>query len=475
MDPMRFLADTSVARAARRAARDASGATVVVFALCLLPVIGLLGLGVDYMQGLSYKRRLDAAADSASLAAIAGAQAFYTANQSTLSDPALSSGAVAAGQAQGARAFAANAGSVGKAFTVTPKVVVTPPGQTDAATGQVNGLRQFSAATTFSGAMPTNFGKLFGTRTLSLGGTSGASVTLGSYLDFYLALDVSGSMGLPTSTPDQEKLAKDNTDNLDPSFNYPNGCVFACHFPGWKGYDIAKKDGVKLRVGSVASAVTSLIATAKNTATLPNQFRIGIYPFIVNVMQAAAISTDFTAAQAVANSLGDTYLDTGASNPATRAMGSGGTHFENLLPPFQTYITRIGNGSTSQAPKPFLFIITDGIDNDQTYDGTNWSSDGSQPREPSNINVSYCQYAQSHGVTVAILYIPYLPIEYPMVWEDFETNRIISAIPANPPIPDALVKCASPGFAFKANSDDDINKALQAMFAQALQAARLTH
>ena len=465
---MRFPANTSVAHAARRTVRDASGATVVVFALCLLPVIGLLGLGIDYLQGLSYKRRLEAASDSASLAAIAGAQAYFTANQSTLSDQALWSGATAAGQAQGTRAFAANAGSIGQAFTVTPRVVVTPPGQIDATTGQVNGLRQFTASTTFSGAMPTNFGKLFGTRTLSLGGTSGASVTLGSYLDFYLAIDVSGSMGLPTSTTDQAKLASNNTDNQDLGFNYPNGCAFACHFPYAKGYSIARTDGVKLRVDSVASAVSSLIATAKSTATLPNQFRIGVYPFIVNVMPAAPISTDFTAAQVVANSLGDTYLDTGNSNPATRAMGSGGTHFENLLPPFQNYITRIGNGSTSQAPKPFLFIITDGVDNDQTYDGTSWSTGGSQPREPTNINTSYCQYAQNNGVTVAILYIPYLPIQWPMVYEDSETNRIIPAVPTD------LANCASKGFFFTANTDDDINKALQAMFAQALQATRLT-
>ena len=55
-----------------------------------------------------------------------------------------------------------------------------------------------------------------------------------------------------------------------------------------------------------------------------------------------------------------------------------------------------------------------------------------------------------------------------MAYEDSETNRII------PVVPDDLGKCASPGFFFQAKTDDDINKALQAMFAQALQAARLT-
>lgn len=466
---MRFRLAIPVPAAARRFGRNASGATVVVFAFCLIPVIGLIGLGVDYMQGLSYKRRLDAAADSASLAAIAGAQAYYTANQATLSEPALSNGAVSAGEEQGRRAFAANAGSAVGALAVTASVAVTPPTRIDGATNQANGARQFSATTRYSGAMPTHFGQLFGTGTLALSASSSSSVTIGSYLDFYLALDVSGSMGLPTSATDQATLAAHNTDNTTFGFNYPNGCVFACHFPGYKGYDIARQYHVKLRVDSVASAVTNLIKTANTTRTLPDQFRIGLYPFIVNVMQAAAISKDFTAAQAAADTLGGTYLDTGNSNPATQAMGSGGTHFENLLAPFQTYITRIGDGSTSLKAKPFLFIITDGLDNNQTYDGRYWSAGGSDPREPTNIDVPTCNKLKNSGVTISILYIPYLKIASPVAQEDFTANTI------TPYLYHDLSNCASKGFIARADTDDDITKAVQAMFTQALQAARLTH
>ena len=48
-------------------------------------------------------------------------------------------------------------------------------------------------------------------------------------------------------------------------------------------------------------------------------------------------------------------------------------------------------------------------------------------------------------------------------------NSIIPYIPAD------LQACASPGFFFTANSATDINNAMQAMFAQALQAARITN
>jgi hypothetical protein len=50
---------------------------------------------------------------------------------------------------------------------------------------------------------------------------------MGNYLDFYLLLDVSGSMGLATTTAGQTQLAAINPDNKNV---YPGGCVFACHF-----------------------------------------------------------------------------------------------------------------------------------------------------------------------------------------------------------------------------------------------------
>ena len=194
-----------------------------------------------------------------------------------------------------------------------------------------------------------------------------------------------------------------------------------------------------------------------------------MYPFIVNVMQAAPLSSSFTAASTVANQLGDVYLDSGLSNSLTSSMGSGGTHMENVFPGMANYIKTIGNGSGSAQPKPFLFLVTDGADNNQYYYGYNsWT--GSQPQAPTNFG--YCQYAQQLGVTVAILYIPYQPIFDPNPSfagdEDDKVNAVVPSIPAN------LQACASPGFFFTANSNADINNAMQAMFAQALQAARLT-
>ncbi len=230
----------------------------------------------------------------------------------------------------------------------------------------------------------------------------------------------------------------------------------------------APTHAITLRVDSVGKAVRNLLQTAVATQTLQNQYRIGLYPFIVNMMQAAELSSNLSTATTVANQLGDVYLDSGLSNPQTSAMGSGGTHFENVFPGLANYVKTVGNGSSAAQPKPFVFIVTDGADDNQVYSNGSWT--GAQPQEPNNFG--YCQYAQSVGVTVAILYIPYQPIFNPNASfannEDGRVNNIIPSIPGD------LQACASPGFFFTANSDSDINNAMQAMFAQALQAARLT-
>ena len=47
--------------------------------------------------------------------------------------------------------------------------------------------------------MPTIFAKIMNINTMNIYGGSTATLTLPSYLDFYLLLDVSGSMGIPST------------------------------------------------------------------------------------------------------------------------------------------------------------------------------------------------------------------------------------------------------------------------------------
>ncbi len=452
----------SLDRMIRSALCNRSGTAAILFGICALPTIGVVGLGVDYWRGLSYKSRLDAAADSAAIAAITAAQTYYNANVgSNANSSSLNNAMVSAGQTQGAKVFYTNAGAAASLLSTAPTVTVTPPAS-----------QTITSTVKYSATMPMVFGKLFGSPQMALAGQTSSSLTMGSYIDFYLALDVSGSMGLPTSGPGQTTLAAHNTDD---SSQYPTGCVFACHYSGSQGYSIARQYGVKLRVDSLGTAVQNLIATAKNTQTLTNQYRIGLYPFIVDAVQAAPLqnatdSSNWSTASSVAGSLGDQWLDSGnnSSHQDTDGtnIGAGGTHLGNVLTDINKHRGSIGDGTSPSKPKAFLFLVTDGADNEQVY-----PFNGSQPQRPTNV-VQTCQYAQSLGVVISILYIPYVPIQNPNSSfandEDDKVNAIIPYLPTD------LQQCASKGFFFQANSDADITNAMQAMFAQALQAARLT-
>jgi hypothetical protein len=302
---------------------------------------------------------------------------------------------------------------------------------------------------------------------------------MGKYLDFYLLLDVSGSMGLPTDAGGQQALSKINTDD---KADYPAGCQFACHFAGSAGFGLTRgsipgSPTIPLRVDTVGYAVQQLLKTASATQTLANQFRVGIYPFIVDAIQAAALSSSIdptsSAAATIAGNLAANYLDQGTTNGG---MGSGGTHFEHLWNDMQPYLQGVGDGSSAATPQPFIFIVTDGADDNQVYTPPTgpppafgeWT--GAQPRLPS---LSLCTNAKAAGYVVSVLYVKYVDIE-PQD-SDFDDNEIGHMDAKIPLIPGQLQSCASPGFFFTADSSDEIISAMQAMFKQALQTARLTN
>jgi hypothetical protein len=189
------------------------------------------------------------------------------------------------------------------------------------------------------------------------------------------------------------------------------------------------------------------------TGTSP---RVGLYPFISQMGTLYALSNNLTAAQTAAGPLGS-LLDTGQS---TTAYGSGGTHFENAIPSLNTLITTVGTGSAASSPQPFVFLVTDGADNNQYYTTSSNSWTGSQPQ---NMDPTLCTPLKNRGITVAVLYIPYPPITNPNPNfannEDGKVNAII------PDIPTELQQCASPGFYFSASTPQDITNAMQAIFA----------
>ena len=90
---------------------------------------------------------------------------------------------------------------------------------------------KLAASVTFTADVPVTFLKVIGYQKLTVTGVSSSAATLPPYLDFYLTLDVSGSMGLPSTAAEQKRLGKINPDNW---VQYRNStgvsCTLACHF-----------------------------------------------------------------------------------------------------------------------------------------------------------------------------------------------------------------------------------------------------
>jgi Flp pilus assembly protein TadG len=486
------------------------GNVAVISALAALPMIAAIGCVVDYSTAAMIRTKLQAAADSASLATVSVNSSVITTAKAMSG-----SGTVAGGSTFTTNFFNAN-------LNAAPENVGYSS-LTSAATVTRTGMK-ITAAVTYSAQVPTFFIGILGSsyKNIAINGTSTASYTLPTYINFYLMLDVSGSMSFPSTSAEQTRLEAVNPDNYS---LYPNGCTFACHFtaqgacsqseqksgvppsaytstynpsPGGycQGFNISRlgttpatgptynvnwsntpvsfcstpgtTSCIQLRADAVGYAVNALLSTAASSEQITNQFKVGLYPFIQYLYSYFPLTTNLTGTGSgtITNAASQlaTLLDTGVNSN----LGSGGTHFENALPSINNLITSVGSGSSASNPMPYVFLITDGSQNDQTQWGGGWSGSNSA----TTLDTSLCSTIKNRGITIAILYIPYQPIQNPTTFansEDYYANANI------PNIPPDLQACASPNFFYTANAPSDITSALVTMFEQAVSTAHISN
>src|SRR5271169_1915180 len=394
--------------------RDQRGNLAVIFAIATVPLIASVGVAIDYSEATRIKAKLQSAADAAAVASISrNSSGWLAASLMT------GNGEVAAAETDATNIFNGNINSaVNNLFTLNPggtTAVVTKTGP------------NLTVTVNFSANVPVTFMKVFGPmglQQLTVTGSSKASSSLPLYLDFYVTLDVSGSMGLPSTTNGQTALNNVNPDNHG---QYPTGCTLACHFsvqnvcsdtgsnaqkfktnsycmgfaftrvdqtaltnllnvkatkngvanstalgfpdsmiPGLPGslntdgtYGIPAVSScpnptpfssalsgdipcIQLRVDAVgfalnatqaANGVSGLFETANNKAAIPNQFRIGLYPFIQDAYAYFPLTTSIngsptnssTINYAAANLVN--LLDTNTNSN----LGSGGTNIAQSL------------------------------------------------------------------------------------------------------------------------------------------------
>jgi Flp pilus assembly protein TadG len=533
---IRFAGKDFAARFARMRAlisrfrSDRRANVAVISALAALPMVSAVGCVIDYSNASMIRTKLQAAADAASLATVSTNSTVVNTAQAMTKN-----GTVTGGTTYATNFFAANlpAGYT----TVSPTVSVT-------LTGLV-----MTATVSFSTQVPTYFMGVIGYKNIAISGTSTSTFSMPAYINFYLMLDVSGSMSFPSTTTEQQRLMAVNPDNLQGSLGYPSGCQFACHFtsqgacaqtsasnpyqgpypaagsttnPGAGGYcqgflisrlgttptsfgsgtnTTNGKNGVnwgntpvttcstagttsciQLRADAVGYAVNSLLATAyasETAAGISNQFKVGLYPFIVNLYSYFPLTTSINGSATSSSTINyaaaqlATLLDTGVNTN----LGSGGTHFENAFPSMSSLITTVGTGASSTNALPYVFLITDGSQDCQTQSGGTWGGDaGCSPYSNSATTLNaatLCTPLKNRGITIAVLYIPYGQIVDPN--SNFANNEDGYANSNIANIPTSLQACASPNFFYTANTPADITSALITMFEQAVSTAHVSN
>jgi Flp pilus assembly protein TadG len=507
--------------------RDTRGNLAIITALACVPMIGAVGCVIDYTNASMIKTKLQAAADAATLATVSVSSPVVAAAKQMSGN-----GAVSGGSTYATGFFNAN---LSQAPENTGYTSLSP-----SATVTKNGMK-LTATVSFTAQVPTTFMGIMGFKNVAVSGTSTASYTLATYIDFYLALDVSGSMGMPSTSSEQSRLMSVNPDNFG---NYPSGCTFACHFkaqgacsqsnqgqtyainnpqPGQRmpnnqssyipnpspggycqGYTISRlgtttqvingksvtvvnwaaNPGVsscstpgtnaciQLRLDAVGYAVTQLLTTAANTEAqtgIANQYRVGLYPFIRYLYAYYPLTTNLTStgSGSISNAAAQlaTLLDTGQNS----SLGSGGTHFENAFTDLNNIITSVGTGTSPTNTLPYVFLVTDGSQDNQTY----WNGSWSGSNHATTIDPTYCTTLKNRGITIAVLYIPYVNIN--PVNSSFANDEDDYANWNIPNIPGALQQCASPNFFYTASTPTDINNALNEMFQQAISTAHITN
>jgi Flp pilus assembly protein TadG len=433
----------------RRFARDRRGNIAVIFAFCCVPLITVVGCAVDYARATQIRSKLQAAADAASVGSVAKASPAFVAAGSMTSD-----GAIPAGVTDARNIFNANmTNQTGYTLgSVTPTVVKS--GST------------VTSTVTFSASINTMFLGVIGKTALSMSGTSTSTASMPLYVDFYLLLDNSPSMGVAATPADVTKMVNNTSDK----------CAFACHDYNDANnyYNLAKTLGVTTRIDVLRSATQSLMDTAGATQTYSNQFRMAIYDFgasskTIGLRALFSLSASLSSAKTAAG--GIDLMGVYGNNDSYTADKD--TQFSTVFPAINSAISAPGAG-TSASPMKYLFFVSDGVADEYNTGCTKPTVSGGRCQSP--IDVSLCTAIKSRGIKIAVLYTTYLQLptnSWYMTYIDPFNKGPFGPSP-NSEIAQNMQSCASSGLYFEVSPTQGISEAMNALFKKAVADARIS-
>ena len=219
---------------------DQKGGVYMILGFAIIPLTFILGFGIDYARAMSLQTKLNAAADAAALAAVAPSMILQSNSQS---------------KTAATNMFNAQASlETGyKDLLVTP--VVTEGSSSSGGSGAFGYLRK--ATVSYSAKSINMFGGILGADTLTVSGRATASAAQPPNVDFYLAMDNSPSMLLPSTSDGISKIQQATITSAK-----PDGCAFACHAM------LPKSDGIYIKDNDARHI---LLSTGYYTSGSPKQ------------------------------------------------------------------------------------------------------------------------------------------------------------------------------------------------------------
>lgn len=422
--------------------RSKSGNFSQIAALLAVPLIGAVGLAVDYTEASRIRSQLYGAADAAATGSIAESSPAY--KQAALME---ADGLVPGGQEDALNLF--------NAYVLSEKGLEI--GEVKAEVRKIGA--DLTSKVSFTANIPMMFMRIFGYDHILVKGQATAGRRNAPFMDFYLVLDNSPSMGLGATTSDIDKMVA----------NTPDKCAFACHDLSTTNnyYNLAKKLGVAMRIDVVRQATQRMTDTAVERRIYSNQFRMALYTFgdaatNMRLTRLSALTTDLQKVKQSANAVDLMTI------PKQNYNNDQLTDFDANFGALDKEVGTAGNGTSTTDRQQIVFFVSDGVGD--SYKPSRCTkptvpSQAGRCQEPIDLRV--CQSLKQRGVKIAMLYTTYLPLPT-NAWYNTWIKPFQSEIGTK------MSECATPGYFFEVSPSEGISEAMEALFIKVISTPRLT-
>lgn len=410
---------------------DQRGNIMILFGFSVVAVVAVAGAAIDYGRATAMRMTLNAAADAAALSA--------TSNVAILQP-------VAQAQAQAEKLFDDNAGALSVSVT-RRKVEITE-----------NGLSR-TAVVSYEAAYQTALMPVLGLQTVQIANSATAKGSRAPYIDFYLLLDNTPSMGVAAT--------QDEINRMEKATKNTRQCAFACHDLSNSNnfYNLAKKIGIQMRIDVVRKASQQLMDTAASSAKVPGQYRMASYTMGsscdgARLSEIGSLTDNMTQAKSKAENIDLMTIPYDGFNSDMC------TNFDAALTALEKVVPSPGDGSDKTRPQKVVYFVSDGVADFANKTGCSKPLSGVRCQEP--IDTQFCKKIKDRGIKIAVLYTTYLPLP-----SDGWYNGWIK--PFVTEIPTAMQNCASPGLYFEVGLSGGISDAMNALFQRVIMSSYLSN